>query len=557
MHSKFSSYLSAAVFLTAAVVIFSIAFAGDASAAPISAAHLFGGGHDLIGYTASAALVAMRADHSDLVARAAAKLREVVDGMAPEAVRTIEAEHAELIRQADAMAAEIRTEEARAAASAPTAAAGADVIAAERTRAAEITLIASRHAMPAEFAQRHIAGGSTVDAVRAAVLDTLAERSAAAPISGRVQVITDAGDTVRDALENAILHRANPGGVKLADAAREWRGMSLMEMGRTFHEQTTGQRLRGLGKMELASRLLGLDTGLRSGGMLATSDFPAILANVVSKRLRSAYEVAPQNWKRLSRQNNAPDFKARAVTQLSNLPNLKQIREGGEYQYAALADSKEQYALATYGRMVTITRQSLINDDLGAFDRLPMLLGRAAAETEASLFWQIITANGAMGDGTALFHANHGNLGTAAAITIASLNEGRAMMRKQKGLAAKAAEAEPLNLKPAYIVVSPDKETEAQQFLATTLYPQQNAQVNPFAGSLEQITEARLTGNAWYLFADPATIDTIEYAYLEGEEGLYTESRLGFEVDGLEIKGRLDFAAKAIDWRGMLKNAGN
>jgi hypothetical protein len=146
--------------------------------------------------------------------------------------------------------------------------------------------------------------------------------------------------------------------------------------------------------------------------------------------------------------------------------------------------------------------------------------------------------------------------GAGTAITVAALNAGRAAMRKQKGLAAKAADAEPLNLKPAFIVVSPDKETEAQQFLATTLYPAQNSQVNPFAGSMEQITEARLTGNAWYLFADPATIDTIEYGYLEGEEGLYTEQRLGFDVDGLEIKGRLDFAAKAIDWRGMYSNPG-
>jgi hypothetical protein len=80
--------------------------------------------------------------------------------------------------------------------------------------------------------------------------------------------------------------------------------------------------------------------------------------------------------------------------------------------------------------------------------------------------------------------------------------------------------------------------------------------VNVFKGSLEAIVEARLSGNAWYLFADPATIDTFEYAYLEGEEGLYTESRLGFHVDGIEIKGRLDFAAKAIDWRGMSMNPG-
>jgi hypothetical protein len=431
---------------------------------------------------------------------------------------------------------------------------------AERARVAGITELAVRHRLDG-FAAQHVAAGTTIEAARAAALESIAARADTSISSRSGDVSASVGheaiETTRDALENAILHRANPAATKLTDAAREWRGMSLMEMGRLYVEQTSGARLRGLGKMELASRLLGLDNGfVRSGGAMSSTDFPNILANVVSKRLRSAYEVAPQNWKRLARQNNAPDFKARAITQLSNLPNLKPIKEGGEYTHAALADSKESYSLATYGRKVMITRQALINDDLGAFDRVPMLFGRAAAETEASLFWAIITSNPAMGDGVALFHATHKNLGTPGAIAIASLNEGRTAMRKQKGLANKAADAEPLNLTPAMIVVSPDKETEVQQFLSTTIYPQSNNTVNPFAGSLEPIVEARLSGNGWYLFADPATIDTLEYAYLEGEEGLYTESRIGFDVDGVEIKGRLDFAAKAIDYRGMFYNPG-
>ncbi len=129
-------------------------------------------------------------------------------------------------------------------------------------------------------------------------------------------------------------------------------------------------------------------------------------------------------------------------------------------------------------------------------------------------------------------------------------------MRKQTGLAAKAADREPLNITPKFLIVSPDKETEAQQFLATQLYPTAASGVNPFAGSMQQITEARLTGNAWYLSADPAVIDTIEYAYLEGEEGLFIETQIGFDIDGIKVKGRLDFAAKAIEYRGLYKNAG-
>lgn len=559
---RFNASLVAAITVLSVCAVFLVS--PDIVTGLVAHAHAAVSDH---GYSAAAVVLAtgldnLRAQHSDIKTRAAAKIAEIVDGIEPTAARAIETEHGEMLRDLSTVADAITAEERRLAAP-PAPAAVVPDLAAERTRTAEIVELSTRHAMPADFATRHIAGGTALDEVRRIVLAEVATRSAT--VSGRVQVIADEGDALRSGVESAILLRANPRAINAdteagrasIEQARAWRGMSLLEIGRDFVEQSTGERVRGLSKMGLATRLLNLDTGMRSGSGMSTSDFPAILANVVSKRLRNAYEVAPQNWKKLGRQSNAPDFKSKAVTQLSNLPTLKAIKEGGEYQYAGLSDGQEIYALGTYGRIVNITRQTLINDDLGAFDRLPMLLGRAAAETEASIFWAVVTGNPAMSDGNAIFHASHGNLGTAGAIAIASLNEARANMRKQKGLAKKAADAEPLNLTPAYLVVSPDKETEAQQFLATTLYPSQNSVVNPFAGSMTQITEARLTGNAWYVFADPATIDTIEYAYLEGEEGLYTEQRLGFEVDGLEIKGRLDFAAKAIDWRGMHKNAGN
>lgn len=568
----FRKFGAASLFaLVACAAVFAV-LPDIAHAAPVgldlvhSAIHAHGA--HIAGLVLATGLDGLRNQHADLKTRAAAKLAELKDGLAPEAATRIEAEHAELVRDISSVAEAISAEERRAPTASPAPASAAADLAAERTRSAEITRLAVKHGMPVDFASRHIADGTSLDTVRGLVLDAVAARSEATlgTTRGVAEIGRDEGDTIRNAVEAAIMLRANPRAITtetaegraLVDQAREWRGMGMLEIGREYFERTTGSRLRGLSKMDLAGRLLNLDGGVGLGRRdLSTSDFPAILANVIAKRLRSAYQVAPQNWKKLARQSNAPDFKPKAVVQLSNLPNLKQIREGGEYTHAALADGQETYALATYGRIVVVTRQTLINDDLGAFDRLPMLLGRAAAETEAAAFWAILTGNPNMNDATALFHANHGNLAASgAAISIAALNAARAAMRKQKGLAKKAADAEPLNLTPAFLVVSPDKETEAQQFLATTLYPNQNSQVNPFAGSMLQITEARLTGNTWYVFADPASIDTIEYAYLEGEEGLYTEQRLGFEVDGIEIKGRLDFAAKAIDWRGMYQNPG-
>ena len=489
---------------------------------------------------------------AQLEARAAAKLAEITDDTPDDRARSIETEHKAILDEITATRAAIDAEADRLE---PDPASGRDTgsLDAERIRTAEITEMALRHAMPAGFAAEHIRKGTSIDDVRKLVLEHVAKEAARIRISPHIQVVTDEGDTVRTSMETAILHRANPTAIKLDDGAREFRGMSLMEMGRRFVEDMEGARLRGMSPMETASVLLGLK---RAAGMMSTSDFPNILANVVSKRLRSAYETAPSQWKRIARQSNAPDFKERAITQLSNLPQFNLVREGGEYNYAALADSAEKYALATYGRIVALTRQVLINDDLGAFDRIPTLLGRAAAEREAALFWSIITANAAMSDGVALFHATHGNLGSASAIDESGLSAARQAMRKQKGFAAKAADAEPLNVMPKFLIVAPEKETEAQKMLVAVTATK-SGDVNVFQGSLELMVEARLTGNAWYLSADPAAIDTIEYAYLEGEEGLYTETRMGFEVDGIEVKGRIDFAAKAIDWRGLYRNPGN
>ncbi len=441
---------------------------------------------------------------------------------------------------------------------------------------AQVTTDARAHAWPAADIQKlqaraaafglgadvaiEILGDANVRTLEAAT-DALQTRIAAknAPRQvPQVQVTRDEGDTIRTAVEAAIVLRANPQGLKAdapeRQAARNYRGMSLLEMGRVFLEETQGRKLRGQTRMELATVLLGLDTR-SAGGMHSTSDFANLLANVASKRLRAAYEAAPQNWKRIARQSNNPDFKEKSVVQLSSAPSFKRVREGDEYSYGALTEGVEKYALATYGRIIAITRQTLINDDLSAFDRLPTLLGRAAAELEASTFWSIFTSNPAMNDTIALFHADHGNLGSASAINEAGLTAGKAAMRKQKSLAAKAADREPLNLVPKFLIVSPDKEVEAQKML-TAVTPNAASGVNVFQSSQELIVEARLTGNAWYQAADPATIDTIEYSYLEGEEGVYVEERVGFKVDEIEIKGRLDFAAKAIDHRGLYKNPG-
>ena len=157
-----------------------------------------------------------------------------------------------------------------------------------------------------------------------------------------------------------------------------------------------------------------------------------------------------------------------------------------------------------------------------------------------------------MNDGTALFHANHGNLGTTGVISATTLKEMRKLMRQQTGLNGKF-----INVKPSYLIVGPEQEELAIQFMNENFYPATVGTTNTFKGSMEVIVEPRILGDKWYAASMPSNVDTIEYAFLEGEGEFYTETKQGFDIDGMEVKVRMFFAAKAIDHRGLFYNQGS
>lgn len=506
------------------------------------------------------AVAVLRTEHADLLQRAADKLKEVKDGLAPADLKRIEDEHAKLVGDAEAKKRELETAEAEE----------------RRTQAHAWTSdeIGKIKARGAGFGLR----GEVVLEIMAdpklrsleAVTDALQDKAASDPkarSNPHIELVSDEGDKLRARVGDAILLRANPGAIVGADAAtrgrieaaREFRGMSLLELGRAFMQDGRDLNLRGLSKMQLAEVLLGMrgagDFGIRAAGTHTTSDFANILANVASKRLRDAYTAAPQTWKPFCRQSNNPDFKTKSVVQLSSAPAFKQVREGAEYSYGGMTDGAESYALVTYGRIVSISRQALINDDLGAFDRLPTMVGRAAATLENTTVYGILTANAAMADTVALFHADHGNLLTGSAIDETNLALAEKAMMEQTSLGNLTEDREKLNIRPAFLVTGTAYKVAAQKILSA-VSAVTTAGVNPYAGTMTPIADANITGNKWFAIANPADIDTIEYAYLEGEEGVYIEQRMGFEVDGIQLKGRLDFAAKAIDHRGMTYNPG-
>ena len=441
--------------------------------------------------------------------------------------------------------------------------AAADKTAVERS--ASILDLCTRSRVP-ELAADLIRSGKSLEQAGLAIAEKLAARDQAAGghrNGSSIQTVSDETETRMRGMEEAVMHRVDAG-AKLTDNGRRFRGMSLLELGRE-HLEANNVSTRGMDRMALATRMLHHRSG---DGMHTVSDFSSLMANVASKRLRQAYEENTGSYRAWARRApNAPDFKSMSVVQLGAAPELLQTNEAGEFKYGTLRDGAESYSLITFGRIVSLSRQSIVNDDLRAFDRLSLGFGASAARLENRLVYAQLTSNPTMSDTGALFNATaittaggHANLATGAgsALQFSSLTSMRGAMRVQKGL-----QGEELSLVPSYLIVPAALEQTAYQLTSSQYVPAQQSNVNEFrAGgrtALEPIVEPILDADSatrWYGVARNSQVDTVEYCYLDGAEGVVIESETGFEVDGVSFKARLDFATKVIDWRGLYRANG-
>jgi ATP-dependent protease ClpP protease subunit/phage major head subunit gpT-like protein len=412
---------------------------------------------------------------------------------------------------------------------------------------AEIQAIAARARLGSDFIVAQLAAAATAAAVQDAAIDALA---AAAPqrTAGINAVGQDQRVGRREAMEHALLARA---GIKGADLqkGRDFMGMSLAEMGR---EALTamGGNTRGMDRMELAGAALGMPNFMAAAGLHTTSDFPLVLANVARKTLLNAYGAVVQDWRPLVTVSSHADYKPVSYARMGDAPDLLETGEHQPYTYGTMSESGEKLQIKKYGRIFGVTRELLINDDLGAFTRLPAQFGTSAARAIRKAFWAMFVAPPTLSDGVAFYHANHGNLAAAGGpINPTTVGAARKAMRTQKNQ-----DGNPIDVQPRYLVVSPDKETEAQTFLASDTLSDQSR--NIFANSLTLIVSPYLTGNTWYILATPAETEGFFVTFLNGREEPRVEERVGFEVDGLEIKAAIDFGVGAIDFRGAYKNPG-
>ena len=350
------------------------------------------------------------------------------------------------------------------------------------------------------------------------------------------------------ASEDALLLRMRPRtemSDERRDTARNFRGMTLREMGRDLL-QSRGVNTAGMGITELVTRTLH-----------ATSDFPQLLENIGRKVLAAEYAEEEQTFRPLITTQDVPDFKESTLLQVAGGGALKPKSEKGEYERGSLVESGEKYRVSRYGEIIGFSGEMMINDDLGAFGRVLAIQARRVRQTENGVFWDIFAqptpaAGPLLADGKGIFHADRKNTLTKA-LSADGLSEARKLMRLQKDIG-----GDRITLGARYLVVPPSLETEAQK-LVTVIQAHETAQVNIFAGTFTIIVEARLEdvgSKYWWMFAAPSSRDGVLMGGLEGESGPQFDTRESFDTDGVEFKVRLDTYAKAIDFRPFIRSTG-
>jgi phage head maturation protease len=389
----------------------------------------------------------------------------------------------------------------------------------------------------------------SVEKVKETILEKLYTEKKATETTS-TQIKADEVDKIHAAAIDGLALRA---GVKFADkpaeGANAFRNYTMMDVVKECLERS-GVSVRGKSAFELSGMALQRD-------IFQGVNLPYILSNVANKALMTAYQAVPTTYQQWVGYGTANDFKTMTKVQLSEAPDLDLIPASGEYKSAQLTEIRETYAIATYGKKFSLTRQDMINDDLGALTRMPGLFGNAARRKINSLVYSILTSNASMiADNVALFATGHGNYvatATANALSVTSLGTARAAMRVQKGPGGK----ETLNLAPSYLIVPAALETTAEQLIGSIVDPtKSNATMNPFSNRLQIVCEPLLdasSASAWYLAASAGIIDTVEVSFLNGNDAPYLESRMGFDVDGFEYKVRIDAGCKALDYRGLYK----
>lgn len=314
----------------------------------------------------------------------------------------------------------------------------------------------------------------------------------------------------------------------------------------------------------------------------STSSIANVLANVLNKFLLQGYMFVEQSWKDITGIQSVKDFKPTKKINLFGDFIFEQVADGGEIRNANLQDQAFANQADQYGKIMTIGRKQIINDDLGALTTVPMLMGRGAGLKLNQLFWKtwLDTTQKDDGGSTAFWAATHtipnqqanSNYisGGTSALSATSLQTAQQTYDKQVD-----PNGYPLGIDAEMLLYPVELESTAWSLLNSTnivyaggtssnaTLPAENKWKNRYKPVKSRyLSNASFTGNsatAWWLLANPALLPVIEACFLGGQEAPTVQQagpEYQFNVLGISIRGVFDFGIAMQNFRGGIKSAG-
>lgn len=435
--------------------------------------------------------------------------------------------------------------------------AAAEAIKAERQRVADIQEICNGEFPDVE--KTAISAGWDVNETRAKVLKELrASQPQAAP-----NVIISSSSMDAKSLTAAFALRS---GIDADEAIKAY-GEKAVEMGAKNMDISLKEIVQECLRLEgkYSGRSFDNET-IRAGFSSVT--LPGILSDVANKRLLKSFNEQPIIATKLCSVGDLNDFKETERLRLTDVGDLKEVAADGEIKDGGLTEESATNQLSTYGKRFCLTRQMIINDDLGALMKVPTAMGAKAARLIDQLFFQRLLKNPKQGDGSALFSDKHKNLlsGAESALGIKSLQEAIGLFLDQVD-----AGGDPISVEPRYLVVP-----TALKFLAleltkgdtiiTTGSAAARTSLNALADERLEVVSSPYLGNAnyagssktgWYLFGDPRQVETFEIGYLRGKRTPTVEQgETDFNNLGMWFRVYFDVGVREQGFRGMAKAVG-
>lgn len=413
---------------------------------------------------------------------------------------------------------------------------------AERERVGAIYAVCREFNVDSAKVESYVKDGKTVDAVRKAILDEIAEKQKAS----KVTVTEDAGDKfIERAVDGLALHHGIITEDEAVKGADEYRNGSLRAIAEDclIAGGMSERELRHMSAHEVFEEMF--NSHSRAMG---SEQFSMVIDQFGNKTMLKGYREQPTVFQQLVSKGSNKDFKPTHKYRLGldGKPELMPP-ESGEFKYQEMADEKISTAIQTYGKAISFTREIFINDDMGAVVKAIRMQAGGFRRLQEEMFFALLK--------TIPFNAAHKNIVvTNKDVSAKAYSEMRTLMRRQKDFEGKAY----IGVFPAFILASDETAYDHELLLASTSDPSQtNAGVpNIMRGKMTLITSPYLTGKAYYAIARPSEMEGIEYTTLNNVDRPYSRTVIPQSHLGIDYQFWMDFGFNLIDYRAFVKNDG-